>query len=123
MQTIFAAHLREKRKALGLSQAKLARLVGCSATYVWKIESCGSAPTNLEFLLKLADALNLSSKEKGDLIANAEHSQVRIKLTDDTSFLAQETINLLARNIHKLKDSDLQSIKRVILRAHDQMKG
>lgn len=63
----FAAELRSRRSALGLSQEALALRADVNRTYVAKLELARNQPT-LSVLLRLADALDV---ELSDLIHGA----------------------------------------------------
>ena len=52
----FAARLREVRSSRGLTQAELARAAHVTASYVWRLESCGAAP-GIDLVERLASAL------------------------------------------------------------------
>lgn len=59
----FGQYLKEKRKEKGLSQRKLASLVGVNFSYISKIESDTLPPPSDECLKKIAIALDLDNKE------------------------------------------------------------
>ena len=63
----FAAELRSRRSALGLSQEALAHSAGVNRTYVAKLELARNQPT-LGVLLSLAEALGV---ELPDLLREA----------------------------------------------------
>lgn len=54
----FAANLRARRKALGISQEELADLAGLHRTYVGSIER-GERNVSIDNIERLADALDL----------------------------------------------------------------
>lgn len=45
LQDIFARNLKERRRQLGLTQAKLAELIGVSTSFVTEIETSRKAPS------------------------------------------------------------------------------
>ncbi len=45
LQDIFARNLKERRRRLGLTQAKLAELIGVSTSFVTEIETSRKAPS------------------------------------------------------------------------------
>lgn len=59
---MFSARLKAIRKALGLSQARLAELSGVSQAYISELEAGCKQPT-LTILDKLASALGVSVTE------------------------------------------------------------
>ena len=58
IQRLLAKNIKEARKKLGLSQAKLAEMVDCSTSFIGEIEICRKFPS-AENLQKLADSLGL----------------------------------------------------------------
>jgi transcriptional regulator with XRE-family HTH domain len=52
----FAARLRERRLAAGLTQADLAAAAGLTSTYVTRLEAAGAAP-GIDTVTQLAEAL------------------------------------------------------------------
>src|SRR5947209_3875477 len=56
---LFAQRLRERRSAVGMTQAELARQAGVTATYVSRLEAAGAAP-GIDLVGRLARALGAS---------------------------------------------------------------
>jgi transcriptional regulator with XRE-family HTH domain len=61
----FGAVVRARRKALGLSQDKLAAKAGCDRQSINRVENSAYSPS-LDRVFKLADALGLSLSELFD---------------------------------------------------------
>jgi putative transcriptional regulator len=61
----FGAVVRARRKALGLSQDKLAAKAGCDRQTINRVENSAYSPS-LDRVFKLADALGLSLSELFD---------------------------------------------------------
>ena len=61
----FGAVVRAKRKALGLSQEKLAERAGCDRQSINRVENAAYSPS-LDRVFKLADALGISLSDLFD---------------------------------------------------------
>jgi transcriptional regulator with XRE-family HTH domain len=108
-------HTHRVEKNLTLRQ--LARQVGCTASYLHRIESGKCAPTDECFLLRLAQALSLTENQSIRLIEAAQESQTTFRLTGDLSLKAYRIANLLVRYIANLNDGDLDEIDLILTRA------
>ena len=53
------ARIKELREQQGLSQRKLALMIGSNQTYIWQIEN-GTVNVGLDILCRLADALEVN---------------------------------------------------------------
>jgi transcriptional regulator with XRE-family HTH domain len=62
LRAVFAKNLKEKRQKCGLSQAKLAEIVGVSTHHIAMIELTRNFPTS-GLLERLANALNIEVHE------------------------------------------------------------
>ncbi|MGN0475963.1 MAG: helix-turn-helix domain-containing protein [Ruminococcus sp.] len=101
--------IKEKRKDQKLSVRKLAGLVGISAAYLSSIESgCRTAPTE-KILVKLADVLMLSDRDKtfmSDLAAASKNKGM--VATDIADYISENkhVSNAIrtAMNLHIDKD-------------------
>lgn len=58
----FGAAIRDRREAQGLSQHKLALMVGSSKSHIWRIES-GRVSVGLDDLGRIADALDIEVRQ------------------------------------------------------------
>lgn len=98
-----AERIRTRRKALGLTQEKLAELTELSSTYIAKLEA-GTKTASLDTLLALGEALDMDA---ADLIRMREEStdldrarSVCDALSglspDDTAFVLEEMLRLVA---------------------------
>lgn len=56
------AAIRERREAQGLSQQRLALMVGSSKSHIWRIES-GRVSVGLDDLGRIADALDTEVRQ------------------------------------------------------------
>jgi transcriptional regulator with XRE-family HTH domain len=59
---LFAARLRDRRQAAGLTQTALARRAHLTLTYVGRLEAAGAAP-GIDTVARLADALGTTVHE------------------------------------------------------------
>ena len=57
----FKERLKEKRKAVGMSQAELAARAGVTSRTIQNYELGSRKPQNMEVVQKLADALNTTT--------------------------------------------------------------
>ena len=56
------ARIRTLREQKGLSQRKLALMIGSNQTYIWQIEN-GTVNVGLDILCRLADALEVNVRD------------------------------------------------------------
>jgi HTH-type transcriptional regulator, competence development regulator len=63
MNATFGELLRERRRAAGLSQRKLAELVGVDFSYVSKLENDRLPPPSSETVVRLAEAIGAAPDE------------------------------------------------------------
>ena len=57
-----SARIRTLREQQGLSQRKLALMIGSNQTYIWQIEN-GTVNVGLDILCRLADALEVNVRD------------------------------------------------------------
>src|SRR5215831_3959144 len=69
----FGKWLRQRRKALDLTQVELADQVGYSAVTIRKIEHDIARPSK-QMTQRLADALAIAANERADFVAFARHT-------------------------------------------------
>lgn len=62
IREIFAANLKEQRKARNISQEELAHRAGLDRTYISSLERCIYSPT-IDVVQKIADVLETSASE------------------------------------------------------------
>lgn len=103
----FPAALAQIRKDLGLSQAKLARLVGVDHSYVSRLEG-GTRTPSLEFVLKMAERCELSDGVKDTLL-------VRAGYIPQTSFAFLNTDVDLMKVYRHLNNPDLTNDTRLYI--------
>jgi transcriptional regulator with XRE-family HTH domain len=70
----FGGWLQGVRKRQGLSQEKLAELMGCTQNYIWRLEKGERCPSK-EFLRLLGHELPLTASEKQQLTAFLEMAE------------------------------------------------
>lgn len=59
---LLGAAIRKNREKQGLSQRKLALMVGSNQTHIWQIET-GKVSVGVELLCRIADSLGIKVKE------------------------------------------------------------
>ena len=102
----FASRLRELRLAQGMTQAELAERSDITVSYVWRLETAGSAP-GIDLLGRLAAALSTSphdllpADDRPDATA-ALSTRVRTLFDRLMADADQETLALLAPLLARL---------------------
>lgn len=61
-RALLGSAIRERREAQGLSQQKLALMVGSSKSHIWRIET-GRVSVGLDDLGRIADALDAKVRD------------------------------------------------------------
>ena len=99
IQRLLAKNIKEIRKQLGLSQAKLAEMVDCSTSFIGEIEIGRKFPS-AENLQKIADSLGLdifqlflTDKKKKDFDKQMVLGNVKKELQKKFTKDLEETIN------------------------------
>ena len=59
---LFAARLKEVRRSRGITQMELSRRANVTASYVWRLETGGSAP-GIDLVARLAAALGTTTHD------------------------------------------------------------
>lgn len=59
---LLGAEIRRNREKQGLSQRKLALMVGSNQTHIWQIET-GKVSVGIELLCRIADSLGVKVKD------------------------------------------------------------
>lgn len=91
----FAARLREKRLAAGMTQADLAGAAGLTPTYVTRLEAAGAAP-GIDTVAQLAEALGTTL-----------HDLVPLATPPDQTAHLRERGEVLLRQLVAKADRDL----------------
>jgi len=110
----FGDHLRELRKAKGLSQKELADKVGIDFTYLSKIETRNAAPPGEETLRKLAAALGTDAedlifkagkvpKDIGEVVTKSAAATMLMRGMKDKEF-TEEQLEACLRELRKKAD-------------------
>ena len=97
LRHILAINIKERRRFLGLSQAKLAEKVNTATTYIAMIELETRSPS-IEMLERIAEALNI---DPPDLFSKKAHSVDLIKDFHDAVLLDFEKV--LNRHINNFE--------------------
>jgi len=103
LRHILALNIKDRRRFLGLSQAKLAEKVNTAPTYIAMIESETRSPS-IEMLERIAMALNI---DPPDLFSKEVHSVELIKnfhdaVLSDFEEVLNRHINNFGKRIHSL---------------------
>ena len=80
LRELLADNLKENRRKLGLSQAKLAEKSGVSTQYIAMIELCRKFPSP-EKLEKLAQALEVDTPELFSMPASVKEATIKLHRT------------------------------------------
>src|SRR5262245_46627776 len=83
LNSSFGDWLRQRRKALDLTQAELADQVGCSTITLRKIESGQRRPSK-QIGERMADALAISLEDRADFVAFARRAHTGLDLDNLT---------------------------------------
>lgn len=59
---LLGAEIRMRREQQGLSQRKLALMIGSNQTHIWQIET-GKVSVGIELLCRIADSLGIKVKD------------------------------------------------------------
>jgi transcriptional regulator with XRE-family HTH domain len=68
---LFAARLKERRLAAGMTQAELAEAAGVTPTYITRLEAAGAAP-GIDTVARVADALGTTLHDLVPLAAQPD---------------------------------------------------
>lgn len=92
---LFAARLRERRLAAGLTQADLAEAAEVTPTYITRLEAAGAAP-GIDTVTRLADALGTTLH---DLVPIAAPPDVAAHLKGRVEALCQQLVEKADREL------------------------
>ena len=78
LSKLLAYNIKENRRKIGLTQAKLAQKTGFSLSYIAAVEGCSRfpSPKNLE---KLAQALEIDTPELFSMPSSAQDTAVKLQ--------------------------------------------
>lgn len=115
----FKERLKEKRKALGMSQTELAERVGVTSRTIQNYELGSRKPQNMEVVQKLADALNTTTDY---LLGNADRQILAAyvkggaKAARDVEELVSEISGLFAGG--ELAEDEKDAVMAALTRAY-----
>jgi predicted ATPase/transcriptional regulator with XRE-family HTH domain len=120
LETSFGHWLRQRRRALDLTQADLARRVGCAIITIQKLEADERRPSRL-LAERLADSLMVAAEERAALItlARAEPYRDVAPAVPVHQLLAPQRLpSKLPTPLTRLigRDQDLAAVRNVLLR-------
>ncbi|THF57032.1 helix-turn-helix transcriptional regulator [Ollibium composti] len=116
--TPLGERIRELRRERGVSQKDMAAAIGVSAAYLSALEHGRRGIPTWTLIQKIIGYFNIIWDDAEDLQRLAEASHPRVRL--DTSGLtpaATELANLLAENIGRLDDEDIERLTLAVKRA------
>ncbi len=112
--TPLSLFIRRHRRRLGLTQADLARRVGCDATYINAIETGRRRPDGLQFLGALAVALELGTDDRMALGEAATLSKRSLRVPDALTAEQREVIATLMDDLKGYKGDEMALLKSVL---------
>lgn len=110
--TALGHFIRNRRKALGLTQTQLARRIGVDDGYISAIERGMRTPDGCAFLDELAKGLDLDMAARSQLASTAKGSKRYIRLPDQMPLRKHEVISALVRDM-ALTEADIEAIAGV----------
>ncbi|QDC01559.1 helix-turn-helix domain-containing protein [Mesorhizobium sp. 8] len=116
--TPLGERIRELRRERGVSQKDMAAAIGVSAAYLSALEHGRRGIPTWTLIQKIIGYFNIIWDDAEDLQRLAEASHPRVRL--DTSGLtpaATELANLLAENIGRLGEDDIERLTLSVKRA------
>jgi transcriptional regulator with XRE-family HTH domain len=112
--------IRAHRLRSRLTLKDVAKKTQCSAPYLCRIETGKSAPTDRNFLERLASALTLSGTQKERLIEAANESQKVLQLRGEMSLKAYQVAYRFSKYVTQLRNEDLVELDAILARAHEK---
>jgi transcriptional regulator with XRE-family HTH domain len=116
--TPLGERIRELRRERGVSQKDMAAAIGVSAAYLSALEHGRRGIPTWTLIQKIIGYFNIIWDDAEDLqrLAEASHPRVRLDTSGLTS-AATELANLLAENIGRLDDEDIERLTLAVKRA------
>jgi len=116
--TPLGERIRVLRRERGVSQKDMAAAIGVSAAYLSALEHGRRGIPTWTLIQKIIGYFNIIWDDAEDLQRLAEASHPRVRLdTSGLSPAATELANLLADNIARLDDDDLEKLTAAVKRA------
>lgn len=110
----FAHYLHELRLKHGIRQTELAELLGYEQSYISALEIGTKGPPTQEFLVKLAQSLDMNEAEQQELQRVADASQRKLALDSDSPQGLYWMLYELRQQVDKLHPAQVQMIRDVL---------
>ncbi|CAB3973317.1 MULTISPECIES: helix-turn-helix domain-containing protein [Burkholderia cepacia complex] len=114
--TPFSNALVHYRKRAGLSQTNVARQLGVTIQYVWKLERAVKPPPSTEQIERIAAVLGMSNADVASLLEAALDSQKKLRLPDDLHSDTLRLINRLVRASMRLSGDEVTLLDELVTR-------
>ncbi|KUZ16491.1 XRE family transcriptional regulator [Burkholderia diffusa] len=114
--TPFSNALVDYRKRAGLSQTNVAKRLGVTIQYVWKLERAIKPPPSAEQIARIAVVLGMSEAEVALLLEAASDSQKKLRLPDDLHSETLRLINRLVRASARLSGHEVTLLNELVTR-------
>jgi transcriptional regulator with XRE-family HTH domain len=111
--------IRSRREKKGCSLHSLARQVGCSHVYLWKLERGETFTDDRSTLQKIANALELNGFQQEELFDAANKSLRTVKLSAALPPIAYEIVSLVRTIVEASTEAQLQTFKSKVLAADE----
>ena len=113
--TPFGNFIESRRRSRRLRQSDLAEMIGVNPSYISSIESGRKGPPSKALLLKIIEALSLSSEEVTNLYLSVEQSQRVIRLPENTSAEECRVLSSFVNRLGSLSREELTIIGNLLV--------
>lgn len=107
--------LRAHRRRLDLTLREVAEEIGCSLSYLSKLESGQAFPKRTAMLLKMADVLRLDRAEREALAEAVRHAERALHLPSGVDSRRYELVHRIVTALPDLSEQTLDSIEELLL--------
>ncbi|KVN40385.1 XRE family transcriptional regulator [Burkholderia territorii] len=114
--TPFSNALVDYRKRAGLSQTNMAKRLGVTIQYVWKLERAVKPPPSTEQIERIAVVLGMTQDDVASLLEAALDSQKKLRLPDGLHADTLRLINRLVRASTRLSGDEVNLLDELVTR-------
>lgn len=107
--------LRAHRRRQDLTLREVAEEIGCSLSYLSKLESGKAFPKRTAMLLRLADALRLDGDEREALTQAAQYAEGALQIPGGIDPRRYELVHRIVSALPDLSEQTLDSIEELLL--------
>lgn len=107
--------LRAHRRRLDLTLREVAEEIGCSLSYLSKLESGQAFPKRTAMLLKMADVLRLDGREREALAEAARYAEGALHVPSGVDPRRYELAHRMISALPDLSEQTLDSIEQLLL--------